>query len=293
MSLQPANQNIRKLCSDPLFISMMYNVVKYCIKVSRLPPNTTTVIGGAACMLYAYTIHERNMNTMKQTLLKENVPLTSDIDIAVWYDNIIDHFIETNKRLEESLREICKSEQLIQNLQGRITKHFGEIRSCRLYVLPAKPFKNMTSTIKIHIVINDEDFSVVDIAIKNPIYSQPLINERQRITKHVSENATYTNKRNTMLLLIHSKNESDPTDKDEIVRVPTYRKFIEQQVLADSQTIDPAPEKHYKYNFRIMYLLKYARPYAEEPHAEEPHAEGGRRTKKNKRSKRSKTRRRH
>jgi hypothetical protein len=277
MAQQP--NNIGKLCSDPIFISMMYNIVKYSIEYGtehgienvKIPFNTVTVIGGAAFMLYAYEINQRNINTMYDSLLEHHVPLTTDIDIAVWYDNIIYDFGETNQKLEVFLRELLKNEQLIKSLQERITLHFGEIQSCRAYVLPARTHRNMTTTIKIHIVINDRDFHVADIAIKNPIYSQPLLNERQRFTKSVLENATYTNKDNTMLLRI---NERD------VVRVPTHKKFIEQQELAHDQVTLRTPKNLMKYISRINYLLKHTHPYAK-----------GGRTKKNKRSKRSKTRR--
>jgi len=269
MAQQP--NNIGKLCSDPIFISMMYNIVKFGIKSVKLPSNTTTVIGGAALMLYAYSINKLNEDNMYRSLQMNNVPLTKDIDITVWYDNIIDDFDETNKKLEVFLRDFFKNEHVIQLLQTRITRHFGEIQSCRAYVLPATSYINMTTTIKIHVVINDRDFHVADLVIKNPIYSQQLLNERHRFTKSVLQNATYTNKDNTMLLCVN---------KTDVVRVPTHKKFIEQQGLVFDNFSRRSPEERMKYIYRINYLLKYARPYAK-----------GGRTKKNKRSKRSKTRR--
>jgi hypothetical protein len=270
------SNNIGKLCSDPKFISMMYNIVKYGIESVDLPSNTTTVIGGSAFMLYAYAINELNEDNMYRSLRENNVPLTKDIDITVWYDNIIYDFDETNQRVEVFLRELFKNEQVIQLLQTRITRHFGEINTCRAYVLPARSYRNMTTMINIHFVINDEDFKVVDIVIKKPIYSQQLLNESQRLKIKVSENVTYTNKDNTMLLRVN---------KTDVVRVPTPSRFIDQQGLVFDNFSHRSPEERMKYIYRINYLLKYARPYEEKPHAK------GGRTKKNKRSKRSKTRR--
>ena len=276
MSQQPIDISV--LCSDPIFIAMMYNIVKYGIEMINTDHNTTTtVIGGSAFMLYAYAIHERNMNNMVQSLLQEHVPLTKDIDIAVWYDDIIDNFEKTNQRVEVFLRELFRNEQTIQTLKKRASMMFGEINTFRVYVLPTRTYRNMTTMITIHLVINDEDFTIADIAIKNPIYSQQLLNDKMRKMKNVSENATYTNKDNTILLRVNEK---------DVVRVPTLSKFIEQQELVFDNFRGRTPKNLMKYISRINYLLKYTRPYAEEPHAK-----GGRRTKKNKRSKRSKTRR--
>ena len=275
MSQQPINISV--LCSDPIFIAMMYNIVKYGIEMINTDHNTTTtVIGGSAFMLYAYAIHKRNMNNMVQSLLQEHVPLTKDIDIAVWYDDIIDDFEKTNQRVEVFLRELFRNEQTIQPLKKRAAMMFGEINTFRVYVLPTRTYRNMTTMITIHLVINDEDFTIADIAIKNPIYSQQLLNDKIRKMKNVSENETYTNKDNTMLLRVN---------KTDVVRVPTLSRFIDQQGLVFDNFSHRSPEERMKYIYRINYLLKYTRPYEEKPHAK------GGRTKKNKRSKRSKTRR--
>jgi hypothetical protein len=109
----------------------------------------------------------------------------------------------------------------------------------------------MTTKITINFIINGKSIPVVDIAIKNAIYSQYVSNERNRSEKPVSENISHTSAQNTVLLKIIDSNNSRGTP-DVFVRVPTIERLIEQQQFAISAMSGRADIT--KYQARIDYL---------------------------------------
>ena len=94
---------IRKACSDPSFVSMIYLIVKLSANESLIPP--PTIIGGAAFMLHAYVLNGRNKARMQEAI--RAVPQTSDIDIAIWYTNVKDKdtFLSKNNMMVDKIRE--------------------------------------------------------------------------------------------------------------------------------------------------------------------------------------------
>ena len=109
----------------------------------------------------------------------------------------------------------------------------------------------MTTKININFIINGKSIPVVDISIKNAIYSQYVRNGRTRSEIPVSENISHTSAKNTVLLTIIDRNNSRGTSEQR-VRVPTLERLIEQQQFAIESMRDRANTS--KYQARIDYL---------------------------------------
>jgi hypothetical protein len=177
------------------------------------------------------------------------VPQTSDIDIAMWYNNIIDiqDFIYRNTVMERAIRDTFQSSS--DHIQTNI-KRFDPsvIRTFEIEVPKSSTYQDMTTNIKVNFIINGQRFTVVDVAMKNKIYSQPLRNGRNPRNIKVEENATYTTNNNTTCLRIHAL-------PDECVRVPTLERLIEQQQFA-IEAMRGRGANITKYQDRIDYLRR-------------------------------------
>jgi hypothetical protein len=262
MSASEAEKEIiRKACSDPSFVAMIYLIIKLSANESLIPP--PTIIGGAAFMLHAYILNGRNKARMQEAI--RAVPQTSDIDIAIWYTNVKDKdtFLSKNNMMLDKIRENLTKHDgiftnlLLQNLQ-QLLPDPSIINTFAIQVMKEEPrnkrFEHMTTKITINFIINGKSIPVVDIAIKNAIYSQYVSNERNRSEKPVSENISHTSAQNTVLLKIIDSNNSRGTP-DVFVRVPTLERLIEQQQFAISAMSGRADIT--KYQARIDYLRQH------------------------------------
>jgi hypothetical protein len=261
MSAMPPNveEIMRKACSDPDFITMIYLIIKLSETESQLPPHTTTVIGGAAFILHAYVSNGRNLLRMQEAI--RTVPPTSDIDIAIWYDQIVDKdiFLGKNDMMMERIRDNLSKQKgrftnlLLQKIQQLATPSIDtfEIEVRKLGM--DKRYEHMTTTVHIDVMINGQRYKVVDIALKNAIYSQHVDNERSRLAIPVDRNVTYTSKKNTTILNVKASNNTRRTPAA-YVRVPTIQRLIEQQRFA----LEREPAKAFKYQPRIDYLMQHA-----------------------------------
>ena len=252
---------IRKACSDPSFVSMIYLIIKFSGKESLIP--APTVIGGAAFMLHAYVLNGRNKERMQEAI--RAVPQTSDIDIAIWYTNVKDKdtFLSKNNMMVNKIREnLTKKEGqfmnlLLQRLQLLLPDP-SIIDTFDIQVTKEEPrdkrFEHMTTKISINFIINGKSIPVVDIAIKNAIYSQYVMNGRNRSEIPVSENISHTSAQNTVLLKVINGNNSRGSP-DQYVRVPTLERLIEQQQFAIEAMRGRANTT--KYQARIDYLRQH------------------------------------
>ena len=176
---------IRKACSDPSFVAMIYLIIKLSGNESLIPP--PTVIGGAAFMLHAYVLNGRNKVRMQEAI--RAVPQTSDIDIAIWYTNVKDKdtFLSKNNTMVDKIREnLTKKEGQFTNILleqlRRLLPDPSIIDTFSIQVTKEEPkdkrFEHMTTKININFIINGKSIPVVDISIKNVA---PLILEHFRI----------------------------------------------------------------------------------------------------------------
>lgn len=265
MSVMPQLEEekiVRMACSDPSFVAMIYLIIKLSANESLIPP--PTVIGGAAFMLHAYVLNGRNKKRMQEAI--RGVPLTNDIDIAIWYKNVKDKdtFMSKNNKMADKIREnLTKNEGLftnllLQKLQQMISDP-SMIDTFAIRVIRGesrnKRFEHMTTKIAIHFVINGKSIPVVDIAIKNAIYSQYVTNERNRSMLRVEQNISYTSEQNTTLLKVIDRNNSRGIS-DMYVRVPTLERLIEQQEFAIRVLNGRADTT--KYQARIDYLRQHS-----------------------------------
>ena len=247
---------IRTACSDPSFITAINVIIKFCEREtereSPLPPHTITVIGGAAFILHAYLLNGRNTQRMQESI--RDVPQTSDIDIAMWYHSELDKdtFKASNERIERRIRaqfsdinRIMPLRAIMENLSP------SSIDTFEIDVPESRTYGKMTTTIHVDFIINGQRMTVIDMAIKNAIYSQPIRNERNRSTIPVVQNITYTDKQNTTLLRVKDRDNSLGTP-EEYVRVPTLERLIQQQRFAIEAMREPA--KLSKYHARLSYL---------------------------------------
>jgi hypothetical protein len=253
---------IRTACSDPSFVAMIYLIIKLSANESLLPP--PTVIGGAAFMLHAYVLNGRNKARMQEAI--REVPQTSDIDIAIWYTKIKDKdtFLSKNNTMVNKIREnLTKKEGRFTNILleqlRRLLPDPSIIDTFAIQVTKEesrdKRFEHMTTKININFIINGTNIPVVDIAIKNAIYSQYVRNERNRLGKPVSENISHTSAQNTVLLKIIDRNNSHDISEQR-VRVPTLERLIEQQQFA--LQVDRDRSKLPKYQARLHYLRQHS-----------------------------------
>ncbi len=263
MSVMPQLEKeiIRDACSDPSFVTMIYYIIKLSANESLIPP--PTVIGGAAFMLHAYVLNGRNKRRMQEAI--REVPQTSDIDIAIWYTKVKDKdtFLSKNNKMVDKIREnLTKHEGrftnlLLQQLQN-LLRNPSIIDTFAIEVMKKESrdtrFEHMTTTININFIINGKSIPVVDIAIKNAIYSQDVMNERNRPMIPVEQNVSHTNEHNTVLLKIIDRNNSSGTP-DAYVRVPTLERLIEQQQFAIE--VDRDRSKLPKYQARLYYLRQH------------------------------------
>jgi hypothetical protein len=118
-----------------------------------------------------------------------------------------------------------------------------------------KRFEHMTTKININFIINGKSIPVVDISIKNAIYSQYVKNGRKRSDIPVSENISHTSAHNTVLLKIIDRNNSRGTSEQR-VRVPTLERLMEQQQFA--MEVDRDRSKLPKYQARLHYLRQHS-----------------------------------
>jgi hypothetical protein len=252
---------IRKACSDPSFVAMIYLIIKLSANESLIPP--PTVIGGAAFMLHAYVLNGRNKVRMQEAI--RAVPQTSDIDIAIWYTNVKDKdtFLSKNNMMVDKIREnLTKKEGQFTNILleqlRRLLPDPSIIDTFAIQVTKEEPrdkrFEHMTTKININFIINGKSIPVVDIAIKNAIYSQYVRNGRNRSEIPVTENISHTSAQNTVLLKIIDKNNSRGTSEQR-VRVPTLERLIEQQQFA--MEVDRDRSKLPKYQARLHYLRQH------------------------------------
>lgn len=252
---------IRKACSDPSFVAMIYLIIKLSANESLIPP--PTIIGGAAFMLHAYVLNGRNKARMQEAI--RAVPQTSDIDIAIWYTKVKDKdtFLSKNNTMVDKIREnLTKKEGQFTNILleqlRRLLPNPSIIDTFAIQVTKEEPrdkrFEHMTTKININFIINGMSIPVVDIAIKNAIYSQYVRNGRNRSEIPVSENISHTSAQNTVLLKIIDRNNSRGTP-DVYVRVPTLERLIEQQQFAIE--VDRDRSKLPKYQARIDYLRQH------------------------------------
>ena len=263
MNVQPriaVEEIVGKACSDPGFIMMINLIIKLSEAESQLPPHTLTVIGGAAFILHAYLLNGRNLQRMQEAI--RAVPQTSDIDIAVWYDHIIDRdtFLRKNNMMAERIREnFTIMEGRIRNLLLQKMKELVAPSIIDTFEIEVrkpvirKDFEYMTTSINVVFIINGQRFKVIDIAMKNPIYSQNVKSGINRRQIPVEQNVTHTTKRNTTILIVRERNNSSRLPID-YVRVPTIQRLIEQQEFALKQE----PAKLYKYKPRIDYLKQHS-----------------------------------
>jgi len=253
---------IRMACSDPSFVSMIYLIIKLSANESLIP--SPTVIGGAAFMLHAYVLNEHNKARMQEAI--RAVPQTSDIDIAIWYTNVKDKdtFLSKNNTMVDKIREnLTKKEGQFTNLLLQKLKQLlpdpSIIDTFDIQVIKEEPkdkrFEHMTTKININFIINGKSIPVVDIAIKNAIYSQYVRNERKRSEIPVSENISHTSAQNTVLLTIIKRNNSRGISEQR-VRVPTLERLIEQQQFA--LEVDRDLSKLPKYQARLHYLRQHS-----------------------------------
>ncbi len=256
MSASPSQEKemIRAACSHPQFIAIIYDMIhtlsnyriinKDTSERGYLPEHTTTLIGGAAFILHAYEQNGRSMQRM------QGVPQTSDIDIAIWYNNVIEdaaEFTAKNKLMESNVRTLFSYPDII-NTFHRVMRTFGRsaIQTFNIEVPASTTYVNRTTTIKINFIMNGHRVPVVDLAIKNAIYSQPT--ERNVRTIPVEQNITHTDQTNTTFLTIFNKQ----------VRVPTLERFIEQQQFAIEAVRDRSTLP--KYQARLRYLMQRRGP---------------------------------
>ena len=256
MSASEAEKDIiRMACSDPSFIAEIYHLITladslqidrrlselletmkgdqythamatqmefqmasldktHTLKEVLLRDHSTTVIGGAAFILYVYALNKKNMR---------NVPKTSDIDIAIWYNEMIEDtvFRERNRHMEDAIRTIFQqhTSSIRAKIEGLSKK--VAIESFTIDVPESLTYQNMTTNINVIFNINGTPIKVVDIAVKNAIYSQDIPNQTLRSSIPLYYNATHTGYQNTTLLSLFGKS----------VRVPTLERLYQQQRL--------------------------------------------------------------
>lgn len=252
---------IRMACSDPSFVSMIYLIIKLSGNESLIPP--PTVIGGAAFMLHAYVLNGHNKARMQEAI--RSIPQTSDIDIAIWYTNVRDKdtFLSKNNMMVDKIRENLtkKNGQFTNILLEKLKQLLPDpsiIDTFDIQVTKEEPrdkrFEHMTTKININFIINGKSIPVVDITIKNAIYSQHVRNGRNRSEIPVSENISHTSAQNTVLLTIIKRNNSRGISEQR-VRVPTLERLIEQQQFAMEAMRGRSDTT--KYQARIDYLRQH------------------------------------
>lgn len=269
MSAMPQLENniIRMACSDPLFITEIYHIIAISELESKIPECMITLIGGAAFIMHAYMMNDRNIQVMQEAI--RTVPQTSDIDIAIWYKDDIDKdtFLSGNNRMVN----------IISDVINRNKKMFGKLLFKRIIQLLPDPsvikifkinvvkedvhknYEHMTTKINIIFTINGESFKVVDIAIKNAIYSQGVRPGTNRRSKSVYQNVSHMDEQNTTVLKVND-GDAKQGKQPEYVRVPSVARFIQQQNFAidmksaEGDQFNEIP----KYKSRISYLARHA-----------------------------------
>jgi hypothetical protein len=254
---------VRMACSDPLFITEIYHIIAFSEIESKIPECTITVLGGAAFIMHAYMMNDRNIQVMQESI--HTVPQTSDIDIAIWYKDFIDKdtFSSGNKRMVHMIGDMLNRNKKMFSklLVKRLIELLPEpsvIRTLKIDVAEEKVHKNyehMTSKISINFIINGKSFKVVDIAIKNAIYSQGVRPGTNRRSISVYQNVTHMDERNTIRLKVKDGDLQQGIEP-EYVRVPTIGRLIQQQKYAidmksaEGDQFNEIP----KYKARISYL---------------------------------------
>jgi hypothetical protein len=259
MPPQINGDDIRRACSHPKFITTIYDMIntlsEYRIVTDEeqersekgyLPPHTTTLIGGAAFILHVYQQNGQDMRQM------QGVPQTSDIDIAIWYNNVIENaaeFTAKNRLMESNIRMLFGEQSVIETFRREMLKFIpSAMKTFTIEVPPSKTHSNLTTTIHINFIINGQRFEVVDVAMKNAIYSQRVRPGTNRRTFQLNQNITHTNHANTTILTLFNKK----------VRVPTLERLIQQQQFAIDMKREDDPAQLSKYQARINYLRQHS-----------------------------------
>jgi hypothetical protein len=273
---------VRTICSDPSFIAEIYHLITLAdslqidrrlselletmkgdqythamatqmelqmaslnktdtLKEVLLRDHSTTVIGGAAFILYVYALNKKNIR---------NVPKTSDIDIAIWYNEMIEDtvFRERNVHMEDAIRTIFqqRTSSILAKIKSLVSKKVA-IESFTIDVPESLTYYNMTTNINVIFNINGTPIKVVDIAVKNAIYSQDIPKNRTRSSIPLYYNVTHTGYQNTTLLSLFGKS----------VRVPALLRLYQQQWLGYINTELEINKQHANIQTVQQYANKY------------------------------------
>ena len=248
----------------------MYKLVKdaeqEAVDDGGLPEHTLTVIGGAAFMLYAYTLNGNDMDKMNRSLV--GFESTSDIDIALWYHKELDRkrFLASNKKIKDKIVHVFnEKKQVIQGWIDRFIPYHEPMERFDLEITiePIQErFAHKTTTVHVAFKINGDNYKILDIALKNALYSQMRKKNFSPITNgmRVQNDPVYMNKTDTLttLLRIDSSNNMSVS-----VRVPTIFAFVEQQLFVYGNKFLSGKSKKDKeevYLKRIRYFLPFASP---------------------------------
>ena len=230
------------LCSNPNFIWMMYAMVNEAERTtSAFPPHSTTVIGGAAFILHALHHHLR----------VHLLPKTNDIDIAWWYDTPLPPatFQAHNQRLIGQLRKTITlyTPSILEMV------HIVSPRADVTIDITHSSYRNLTTTVVIAFHIDGRRVPIVDLAIKNGVYSQSRKpngtrkNGRERLTN----DPTYTSAANTMEIMVGDPSIGDPAIHLP-VRVPRLLPYMIHQVFAYLEVQDPTKKGRIMERLRIL-----------------------------------------
>jgi hypothetical protein len=256
---------IRTICSDPIFIARIYYLIAFSGHLSELPDHMTTVIGGAAFIMHAYMLNANNIERMRRSI--RTVPQTSDIDIVIWHKNKIkekEDFLSKNammvpnielmldpsgKNYTEEL--LTRIKQLLPNIEPSI---IDKIKFNVIEKVVGEKYKHMTTNININLTIEgtNESYKVVDVAIKNAIFSQ--YTEKNRNSVDVTENTTHTDEQNTFPMFVNDV--SSNVEKIKFVRIPTLERLIQQQQFGIKEMSWRANTS--KHRARIDYLMRHS-----------------------------------
>lgn len=266
MSAMPQlkEDDIRTICSDPIFIARIYYLIAFSGHLSDLPDHMTTVIGGASFIMHAYMLNKSNIESTHRSISRELQ--TSDIDIVMWYKNMINRedFLSKNARMVPNIELILNpsgknyTEELLTRIK-QLLPHIepsiiDKIKCNVIEKVVGEKYKHMTTNININLTIEgtNESYKVVDVAIKNAIYSQ--YTEKNRSSLPVTQNTTHTDEQNTFPMFVNDV--SSNVEKIKFVRIPTLERLIQQQQFGIKEMTGRANTS--KYQSRIGYLMQHS-----------------------------------
>jgi len=203
------------------------------------------------------------MEEMEQSFIDAKIEKTSDIDISFWYHQEIprEAFLDYNRKFKNRIEEVFQSnetKQHIRRLFDRFIPNHEEIDTFDIEVtiepVPDR-FAHKTTIVNVAFIINGKKMKIMDIAIKNALYSQAVKKNFSPITNgmRVQNDPVYSNKSPelTGLLRINTTNVMSVS-----VRLPTFEAFIEQQLFVYGNKLLRGTTRN-TYIKRIMYLLPY------------------------------------